>query len=242
MSQPFLTTAATAAIRPVLSGRAATYAARLALDAATRRDAFRLRYDSYLSGGHIAPNGTELFQDSYDELPNCRTLVIYEAGAPVASVRVCLLAHGSGLRSPAFDTFPSEVARLLEEQPQPGFGQRGMETTRLVRSPAAENNQGLVFLLIRLASYIGMMSHAQLHFACVRTQHLSFYKRLGYVSVTEPRPYPGLTCPMQLLVSTRARFDEVRAAFPLVDPFAGGKDDLEGFLSGETVPVALRRS
>ncbi|MCQ8242279.1 N-acyl amino acid synthase FeeM domain-containing protein [Rhizosaccharibacter radicis] len=216
--------------------------ARLATDERTRRDMFRLRYLSYLRSGFIQPHPSETFSDSYDDLPNSRSFVIYENGEPVASARACLLAHGSGLRSPAFDTFPAEVAQLLRQGGAPGFGQRGIETTRLVRSPRAENNQGLVFLLIRLASYIGMMSHAQLHIACVRTHHLPFYKRLGYRPMTEPKPYPGLSCPMLLAASTRERFDEVRAAFPLVDPFAGNRDELDGFLAGVPVPMALRRS
>ena len=168
----------------------AQYFARLALDAQTRRDAYRLRYDSYLTSGFIEPNETRLFQDIYDDLPNCQTIVLYDQDEPVASVRTCVLAFGSRQRSPAMDTYPEEVTELLRQQAATGIGGRGIETTRLVRSPAAENNQGLVFLLYRLAGYLGMMARTQVLFACVRQNHVPFYRRLGYNAITEARPYP----------------------------------------------------
>jgi hypothetical protein len=225
----------------VLAVHHTRYSARLALDTQTRRDAYRLRYDSYLASGYIKPNETLLFQDAYDALPNCRTIVIYDRGQPAASVRTCTLALGSGQRSPASDAFPEEVRTLLSRQSAIGIGSRGIETTRLVRSPAAENNQGLVFLLYRMAGYIGMTAHSQILLACVRSNHAPFYRRLGYEAVTEPRAYPGLSCSMQLMSCTRRRYDEVRRTFPVIDPYAGCPDQLDGFLSGEPVSVALVR-
>jgi hypothetical protein len=222
--------------------RRADYFARLALDPQTRKDAYRLRYDSYLTSGFIEPNATGQFQDVYDELPNCQTIVIYDQDKPVASVRTCTFALGFGQQSPAMDTFPEQVTALLSQHVGIGFGGRGIETTRLVRSPSAENNQGLVFLLYRLAGYIGMMAYTQVLFACVRQNHVSFYQRLGYEPVTEPKSYPGLKCPMLLMACSRPRYDEIRSAFPLVDPYAGETETLDGFLLGETIPVSLSRS
>jgi hypothetical protein len=229
-------------VRPVGPIVDTRYSARLALDPQTKREAYRLRYDSYLASGYIQPNETGLFQDLYDELPNCQTVVIYDDGAPSASVRVCSLAFGSRKRSPASDAFPEEVRKLLNEQTAIGTGARGIETTRLVRSPSAENNQGLVFLLYRMAGFLGMTAHTHILLACVRRNHAPFYKRLGYEPVTEPRAYPGLSCPMQLMSCTRKRYDEVRSAFPVIDPFAGATDGLDGFLSGESVSLSLVRS
>ena len=147
-------------VRLLHQGRLWTLA-RLALDRQTKEDAYRIRYDSYLASGFIEPNETRLFQDLYDDLPNCQTIVLYDEGVPLASVRTCTLAFGSGQRSPAMDVYPKEVSALLGQKPTSGVGGRGIETTRLVRSPAAENNQGLVLLLYRLAGYIGMMAHTQ---------------------------------------------------------------------------------
>lgn len=229
-------------VRAVVSPRQTQYLARLALDNHTKEDAYRIRYDSYLASGFIEPNETRLFQDLYDALPNCQTIVPYDQGIPLASVRTCTLAFGSGQRSPAMDAYPMEVSTLLGQPPTAGVSGHGIETTRLVRSPAAENNQGLVFLLYRLAGYIGMMAHTQTLLACVRQNHVPFYGRLGYISITAPRPYPGLNCPMQLMSCTRQRYDEIRGTFPLIDPYAGGTiATLDGFLSGETVPLSLMR-
>lgn len=229
-------------ILPIKATVQTRYSARLATDAKTQQEAYRLRYDSYLASGYIQPNESRLFKDVYDELPNCRTVVIYDEGVPSASVRVCALAFGSRKRSPASDAFPEEVRKLLNEQTAIGAGARGIETTRLVRSPAADNNQGLVFLLYRMAGFLGMTAHTHILLACVRQNHAAFYKRLGYEAVTEPRAYPGLSCPMQLMACTRKRYDEVRRAFPVIDPFAGATDNLDGFLSGESVSLSLVRT
>lgn len=224
-----------------LAGQGVRYEARLALDPITRRDVYSLRYRSYVAAGHIELNEAGLFSDIYDEMPNCKSIVIYQDGVAAASVRTCTLASGSAARSPAADTYPNEVRELLSEPTGIGHGRRGIETTRLVRSPEAENNQGLVFLLYRMAGYIGMMNHTQVLFACVRQNHVPFYRRLGYAPVTEPKPYPGLTCPMQLLVCTRERYDQVREAFTVIDPYAGTTGALDGFFSGEPVALRLKR-
>jgi hypothetical protein len=227
-------------IRTVVPLIQSQYSARLALDHRTKQDAFRLRYDSYLTSGYVEPNPTRLFQDQYDDLPNCQTVVVYDDGVPAASVRTCTLSLGSGLRSPASDTFADEVKELLSQQSTAGYAGRGIETTRLVRSPAAENNQGLVFLLYRMAGYLGMIADSQILLACVRRNHAPFYRRLGYTPASEPKSYPGLNCPMQLMSCTRARYDEIRTAFPVIDPYAGATGRLDGFLSGEAVSLALR--
>lgn len=217
------------------------YIAKLAVDPKTHEDAYRLRYESYLTSGYIEPNESGRFVDDYDGMANSRTVVIYRDDVPLASVRVSFLVSGSDLRSPGADTFPEAVNRILKDASfSPSGPGRGLELTRLVRSPEAQNNQGLVFLLYRIAGYLGMMSHAQVGFACVRKNHVSFYKRLGYQPETELRPYPGLNCPMQLMSSNRQRYDEIRASFPLIDPFTSATDGLEDLLSGGNVALWLR--
>jgi hypothetical protein len=220
-------------------GRGPLYTARLALDDRSARDVYRLRYESYLQSGHIDPNPAGLFRDRYDDQPNCRSIIVYSGADPVASVRTCALAHQAGLTSPAMDSYPEEVEALLGPDATVGLGGRALEITRLVRSPAASNNQGLVFLLYRLAGYVGIMDGTQVILACVRKNHAPFYKRIGYREITEPRPYPGLKCPMQLLACSRAEYERVRAGFPVLDPYAGRNSDLDSFLHGGTVSLTL---
>ncbi|MCQ8278078.1 hypothetical protein NFI95_06410 [Acetobacteraceae bacterium KSS8] len=213
--------------------------ARLALTPETRRDAYRLRYQSYLAAGHIEPNHSETFSDVYDELPNTKTIVLYYDDMPAASVRTCTFASGTDERSPAVDVYREEINQILKGTTETGYGQRGIETTRLVRSPNFENNQSLVFLLYRMAGYVGMMAHTQRLFACVRTNHVSFYKRLGYQPAAEARPYPGLSCPMQLMSCTRDRYDEVRMAYPVIDPYTTATGNLDHFLDGAAVSLTV---
>lgn len=224
---------------PGSSARGATYTARLATSAPVLEDAFRLRYRSYLAGGFIQANPSETFRDHYDDLPNADTVVLYDDGAPVASVRVCRLQRGTDYTSPGMTAFPEEVAALLNADPDDGFAGRAIEVTRLVRSPEAENNQGLVFLLYRLAGWIALCHHTQIFLACVRANHAPFYRRLGYSAASELRPYPGLSCPMLLMSSDRQRYDGVRAKVPMMDPLTHATRNLEGFFAGESVGLSL---
>lgn len=218
--------------------RPSFYTGRLAITDDVRRDAYRVRYRSYVAGGYILPNATGLFSDAYDDMPNARTIVIYDQEVPVASVRTCTLARGTDLTSPAREIFREEIDTLLAGNAD-AFAGRGIETNRLVRSPEAENNQGLVFLLFRMAAYVAICSHSQIHLACARTNHAPFYKRMGYEAASGLRPYPGLTCEMRLLESDRGRLDSVRQTFPVIDPLGGSTGNLAGFFKGEPFTLSL---
>ena len=227
--------------RATPAGRIAgkTYEARLAVTDAVREQAYRVRYRSYLAQGFIDSNPSGLFHDAFDERSNARTVVIYDQGHPLASVRACLLARGSTLRSPAVDTFPDEVGSLLSRNPSDAFAGRAVEFNRLVRAPEAANNQGLVFLLYRMAGYIALCYHAQLSLACVRASHKPFYGRLGFETFSEPRLYPGLSCDMQLMACSRADYDASRAATPILDPYGSTTGDLKGFFAGEAIQLKV---
>ena len=215
------------------------YTARLATDERIAAEIYRLRYDSYLQSGHIDPDPSRMFRDDYDDRANSRSIVIYRETRPVASVRTCTLVHGTDFSSPAMDAFPDEVRGLLGPDAAVGRGGRALEITRLVRSPEAANNQGLVFLLYRLAGYVGIADGTEVILACVRRNHTPFYKRLGYQEITGPRSYPGLKCPMQLLACSRASYETIRAASPALDPYSGRNSKLDSFLHGGSVSLTL---
>ncbi len=223
------------------SGSDGGYEARIALDAATRADAYALRYRCYLAGGHIAPNQAQSFSDRFDDMPNATTIVVYQAGHAVASVRVCLVRRGPGTASPGREAYPDEVEALLRESGPEGPGFEGVEVNRLVCAPEAANDQSLVFVLYRLAGRLTLAAGSRVGFACVRRNHLPFYRRIHFREVAGPRPYPGLSCPMQLLSSTRAAWDDVRATFKLIDPDAEPDGALEGLEHGKTVRPRLMR-
>ena len=219
--------------------RAGEYTARLALDGKTQRDAFALRYRSYLNSGFIEQNLTRLFMDKFDNLANSETVVIYQDERPVASVRLCYLSQSQPTTSPARETFPAEVNQLLCRTLPSRHSQEAVELTRLVRCPSAENNQGLVFLLLRLAGYLALQRDFKLILSCVRQHHVALYRRLRFQAVTDLQPYPGLNCPMQMLTCTRSDYDEARIGFPIIDPDATSAGVLAGLLIGEVVSLTL---
>lgn len=216
-----------------------TYIVRRALDAETRRDAFALRHASYLASDYIDPRPDGLFSDRYDLLPTSHTMVVYQAEQAVAAVRVCFLSSDSLDAAPAGTTFPEEVGGLLAALPHRAGKPQAAEITRLVRSPAAENNQGLVFMLLRLAGYLALQEDVPLLMSCVRQNHVPFYRRIGCNTASGLRPYPGLKCPMQLLACPRENYDEACSTFPIMDPFAGPADAFDGFMDGRAVSMPL---
>lgn len=225
------------------SGRASMpsqYTARLALDQATRHDAYSLRYVCYLDGGFIAPNKDRLFSDKFDLQPNTQTVVVYGGDEPVASVRVCFLSRFHPTPAPVRATFPDHLDELLSRCRRSAQGMEAVEITRLVRSPRFANDQGLVFMLYRLAGLLGIQRDVQMILSCVRQNHVPFYRRLRYSEVAGPSSYPGLICPMYLLSCTRNDYDSVRGRFPLMDPDAFPNDDVSGFLAGQSMTTRLR--
>ena len=221
--------------------RASQYTACLAISERVRQDAFALRYRSYLNSGFIEKNATELFTDKFDELSSTQTVVIYSQDRPLASIRLCYLSRHTPMSSPAQGTFPEAVTQLLEGSPAGQRGHEAVELTRLVRCPSAANNQGLVFLLLRVAGHLALQTDFRIILSCVRQHHVAFYKRLRFQEATGLRPYPGLNCPMQMLACTRADYDEARAGFSIIDPGATPAGSLDGILNGEVVSLYLRR-
>ncbi|MGI4977735.1 MAG: N-acyl amino acid synthase FeeM domain-containing protein [Janthinobacterium lividum] len=220
------------------TSHAKTYRAVVALDASVRRDAFALRHSSYLDSGFIEPRAGGLFRDEFDDLANSATIVVYDEERPIASVRVCFVSR-TLREAPAHHAFPDEVDTILTNTPPSRAGVEVAEITRLVRSPDTANNQGLVFLLYRLAGDLVIKNDVQVILSSVRRNHIPFYRRIGFVDVAGPRAYPGLNCAMHLLSCSRAEYDRVRAAFPLMNPAASPRGTFDGFEHGRPVSMPL---
>ena len=214
------------------------YTVSVALDKCALVDAFRVRYESYLNSGFIEPNPDQLFYDRFDGRSNTTTILIREGKKPVASVRVCFMSR-SMPDAPAHHAFPSEVEAILSEAPRSGRTYDVAEITRLVRSPDCADNQGLVFLLYRIAAFFILKHDVHAVLSSVRQNHVAFYSRLGFKPVAGPRPYPGLNCPMHLIQCPRAAYDQVRTAFPRIDPDAAPPGTFDGLLDGLPLVMPL---
>ena len=215
------------------------YEARIASNVSTRAEAYALRYESYRAYDHIEANASRSFSDKFDLLPNATTIVVYKDEVPAGSVRVCSLRRGPGTSSPGREAFPDEVDALLSASGPKRAGIDGVEVNRLVRSPAAANDQALVFMLLRLAGQLALNMDFRAALLCVRQNHIPFYTRIGFREAGSPRVYPGLTCRMTLLVSTRPDYDEMRQRFSLLNPEAGAPGALNGLSDGHTVQPNL---
>jgi len=214
------------------------YTATLAHTNETLQDAFRLRHACYVDSGFIEPRPDKIFSDRFDALPSSATIVVYDESGAVASVRVCFLSRQER-EAPVHHAFRQEVDAIMDTASSSKADVEAAEITRLVRSPDCANNQGLVFLLYRLAGHLVLANDVQVILSSVRRNHVPFYHRLGFVDVAGPRPYPGLNCPMHLLKCPRSEYDRVRAAFPLMNPDATPPGTFDDFVSGRPITMPL---
>jgi hypothetical protein len=237
-----LQTATTTTIRRTAKPqiREAGLTARLAFDEATRADAYAIRHASYLSGGYIDPQPDGLFSDADDLRPNSRSVVIYKAGRPVASVRLCVLDQTPGMigwdEIPASRIFPEEVAGLAASVPH-NRPAKLMEINRLVRHPDFATDYQLVFVLFRFVSYILIEDNADMMLSCVRRNHTPFYKRMHFGYVAGPRRYAGVKFETNLMSCPEDNFDKIRSEIPIVGTDDKTNRSYAGLLQGETVNV-----
>ena len=211
------------------------FEARIAQDPQTRRDAYRLRHLCYASKGYIDPRSNGQFSDEYDASPENTSVVIYEDGQAVGSVRVCTMnnaRHSHGARDlPVASVFPEDMEGVLSPD------RSAVEINRLVCHPSHPQAQGLVFVLIRMADYVIRRHDPDLIASCVRTNHVPFYKRLRFEQVAGPRLYTGLKFMTNFMVLQRERCDMVRRIVPVLRISPGTATVYENLWFGESVPV-----
>lgn len=209
--------------------------ARLALDRQTKKDAFKLRHLCYHSNGYIdaRPNGE--FSDPYDAMPSNTTVVLYKEARAVASVRVCVMdptsSNPNARDLPVAHVFPNEFAGLLKP------AERAVEINRLVCHPEQSHNQGLVFILFRMAGYMIQQHVPDLITSCVRSNHVSFYKRLRFETIGDPKEYTGLKFMTSFLICRRESYDRMSKAIPALSISPTALAGYSGLLRGESVPV-----
>ncbi len=180
--------------------------ARLAVTIKELKEAYKIRHDGYLSYGYIAPQEGGLFSDSYDQARNERTVVIYRADIPAATIRICLHDHSGtwpdASRIPAMEIFREEILALEAAAIQEGNPGRVIEITRFARDPAFANDRSLIIAAFRIVAYLRLYFEADIMINAVRPHHMPMYRRLGFKKVAEPRQYPNLTycaCLMAML-------------------------------------------
>jgi hypothetical protein len=186
---------------------------KVATDSKDLERIYRLRYDCYRAEGSIPENEHRIMSDPYDETANCVHVAVEMDGKILASVRLHLVSKLS-LASPTLEVFPE----ILDDVK---LGQTVLDSTRFVIDPAARKHRvPLHFLVLRIPFLATMFYDIDLALAPVRAEHAAFYRRyLGYELVMEPRSYPGLKKPIQLLTAkVRQQREAVLARTPVFGP------------------------
>ena len=176
-------------------------------------EVYRLRYKCYRAERSIAENERGIMADAFDRTANCVHVAVEMDGEIVASVRLHLLSKLS-LISPTLEVFPEILDDLKR-------GHTALDSTRFVVAPAARKQRvPLHFLVLRIPFLATMFYDIDLALAPVRAEHAAFYRRyLGYELALEPRSYPGLKKPIQLLTANvREQRDAVLARTPVFGP------------------------
>ena len=205
----------------------------MALDPRTQADAYRLRHLCYASKGYIDVRDNGLFSDEYDKAPENTTMVVYDHGQAIGSVRVCTMSSGplASRCLPVAHVFPSDMAELLAP------GQQAVEINRLVCHPDHAHSLGLVFVLMRLSGYVIGKHNPDYVTSCVRANHVAFYKRLQFEDVAGPRTYTGLKFSTNLMVARQERYDTVRRTVPVLNVCPDISARYDQMWSGDLLPV-----
>jgi hypothetical protein len=217
--------------------------ARIADDPVTRRDAFSLRYRGYVSGGYIKASEAELFHDDYDDGHCSNTIVVYAGYDAIASARVSLMDVEDGVAAisplPAYAVFPDKINALVQQVPQAGRPRRAAEVTRLVRHPGFAEHQGLVLLLLRLLGYVIVELEADILLACVRRNHVPFYRKLGLQKIAGPRLYPNLNFETYLLARPCRDLSDAHRVRPALHIDDATRSSYAGLFEGKAVSVSM---
>ncbi|RFP88269.1 GNAT family N-acetyltransferase [Rhodobacteraceae bacterium 63075] len=174
---------------------------------------YRLRYKCYRAEGSIAKNARGLMTDDYDETENCVHVGVEMDGKILAAMRLHLVSRLC-LVSPTLEVFPEILDDLKP-------GQTILDPTRFVTDPEARDRRvPLHFLALRVPFLAAMFYDIDVALAPVRAEHTAFYRRyLGYEPAMEPRSYPGLKKPIQLLTANfREQRDAVLERTPVFGP------------------------
>ncbi|MEO9629747.1 MAG: GNAT family N-acetyltransferase [Sulfitobacter sp.] len=186
---------------------------RVATESRDLEKIYRLRYLCYRAEETISENELGLMTDPFDDTANCLHVSVEMDDKILAALRLHLVSKLS-LASPTLKVFP-------ELQDYVSQGKTILDPTRFVIDPSARRKRlPLHFLALRIPFLAAMFYTIDLALAPVRAEHTPFYRRyLGYKKEFEPRAYPSLKKPIQLLTANFGEQSEaVLARTPVFGP------------------------
>jgi len=213
----------------------------------TRFDSYRTRYLSYRPHGYAPEREDGLFHDSFDSGGYSRSLVIYEAGRAIATIRLCSSGpeKSVGLQDtiPCAETFGPELLKLQEALIAEGRSPRIAEVNRLAKVPEMQSDNLITVGLFQMLKYLALASEAELVLVAIRFPHIKFYRRLGFEIIEAPRFVSRYNTSLALMACQRKDFGRIEHQVDFLfrrkrSLHWADMDDLgTRFLNGEEVPV-----
>lgn len=153
------------------------------LNERSKREAYSVRYQSYVQAGLIGENEEALLYDEYDTMPNVRIFLVWHRGKPVATVRSCIY-------SDRYDWMPTEAVQHFQDDlnARLGSGTRLLESNRFAVVPEFQGRQSLYarLLLFRAHGLNAAVHNCEYLITSVQANHQAFYRRfLGLEPISE---------------------------------------------------------
>ncbi len=203
----------------------------------------RIRHEAYVDQGYIKPIPGGVFLDEDDTRPNFTSYLILVDGEPAGSARLSFYDPSGRIAgadsTPAQHDFGPEVDALASELRPDGHRSTMLETTRLVRLPRFSRNTDVVFGLYRLNFYHIVHLDPDMLLSSVRARHAPFYRRIGFVKITDPRPYHRLDFEAGLMACPRSSYAPVQARTPFFRNITKGDEFYRRFFGGEVTPLVF---
>jgi N-acyl-L-homoserine lactone synthetase len=157
---------------------------------------YRLRYESYLRAGMLAPNAARMVMDSYDDLPNSYRFGVFYDGLLVSTLRLHAVSAKNPL-SPSTEVFGDVL------MPRIAAGESFVDPSRFAADPEWSSQlKVLPYITLRLAVVACEHFNPTYCLTAIKEEHTGFYQRIFRSSqAVLPRTYPGLTIPVYLFQS-----------------------------------------
>ncbi len=221
--------------------------ARYACTSPIKEQAYRIRYEGYLSHGYIEANPKEVLCDHFDDEFHAPSVVIYDDCKAVGTVRLC--NFDSTQPGSAIDRLPSgELFELTAEKIRARFcpdvpDVRAIEISKLAKIPECESDLWVTMALFKMLKIVATAMRTHVVFASVRVPHMNLYRRLGFEIVEEPRYFAKDNIVLGLMACRPNDFRSIqdRAERIFHGPKALGTNEIQEtaatFFRGEVVDV-----
>ena len=164
--------------------------------ATLRDEVYSLRYRAYRKEDAVDPNASEAFEDQYDHQPNHALWALTYEDKVIGSVRTTWFDPAEPHPIPEMDAYREDLAKVVAKDACILSG------NRLVTEPNL-SSAGAQAVLLLLRHFMVTASHRASDWAvaAARSNHLVFYRKVFRASVvSQSRMYPGLRCPMHLMI------------------------------------------